>query len=93
MGKFSESRKNGNNIHISFYQIYLPKLPENTLKNYRLNLFKDIAIDFNHGLQTSSESLAILMLKFVNATVILAFSSSLALCRFLLVSWSAVPHT
>ena len=41
-----------NNIDISLYQIYLPKLHENILKFYRLNLFKEIVIGSNHGLQT-----------------------------------------
>ena len=32
--------KKENNTNILLYQIYLPKLPENILKYYRLNLFK-----------------------------------------------------
>ncbi len=43
-------------IDISLYQIYLPKLHENILKYYRLNLFKEIAIIFNLELQTTPES-------------------------------------
>ena len=38
-----------------FFQIYLPKLHEN-IKYYWLNLFKEIAINFNRSLQTTSES-------------------------------------
>ncbi len=57
----SKLRKNENNTDISFYQIYLPKLHKNILKYYRLNLFKEIAIGFNHGLQMTSESLASLL--------------------------------
>ena len=33
-----------------------PKLHENILKNSRLNVFKEIAIGFNHGIQMISES-------------------------------------
>ena len=45
--------KNENNTDISLYRIYLPKLHENILKYYRLNLFKEIAIGFNHSCQTT----------------------------------------
>ena len=39
MGKLSSKlRKNENNTEISCYQDYLPKLHENILKYYRLNL-------------------------------------------------------
>ena len=47
--------KNVINIDISLYQIYLPKLHENILKYFRLNLFREITISFNHGLRTTSE--------------------------------------
>ena len=56
----SKLHKNGNNYDISLYQIYLPKLYENILKYYRLNLFKEIPIGFNHSLQITSESPATL---------------------------------
>ena len=52
----SKSCKIQNDTDISLYQIYLPKLLENILKFYRLDLFKEIAICFNHGHQTTSES-------------------------------------
>ena len=35
----SKLRRNENNTDISLYQIYLPKLYENILKYYKLNLF------------------------------------------------------
>ena len=51
MGKLlSKLYKNEKNTDISFYQIYLPKLHKNIFKYYRLNLFKEITIDFNHDL-------------------------------------------
>ena len=57
IGKLSSKfHKNENNIDISLYQIYLPKLHENILKYLRLNLFKEITIGFNASLQTTSES-------------------------------------
>ena len=57
MGKLlSKLCKNENNTDISLYLIYLPKLHENILKYYRLNLFKESIIDFNHSLQTTLES-------------------------------------
>ena len=57
MGKLSSKlRKNENNTDISFYQIYLPKLYENIFKYYRLNLFKEMTIFFNHSILTTSES-------------------------------------
>ena len=36
---------------LALNQMYLPKLPENILKCYRLNLFKEINTGFNHSLQ------------------------------------------
>ena len=55
MGKLSsEWRKN--NTDISLSPIYLPKLHENILKNYGVNLFKEISIDSNYGLLTNSET-------------------------------------
>ena len=54
MGKpSSKLHKNENTTDITLYQIYLIKLHENILKYYRFNLFKQIAIGFNHGLQTT----------------------------------------
>ena len=50
--------KNKNNIDISICQIYLLKFLENIFKYYWLNLFKEIAIRFNHGLQMTPESSA-----------------------------------
>ena len=41
---------------MSVYQKNLPKLHENTFKNYRLKLFKKIAIGYNHGFHMFSES-------------------------------------
>ena len=55
---WSKIHKNENDTHIPLYQIYLPKLHENKLKHYRLNLFKEIAIGLNNGLLTTSESFA-----------------------------------
>ena len=91
MGKLtSKLHKNENYTEISLYQIYQPKLHENIKKFYRLNLFKEIAIGFNNGLQTTSESpLAfptVSLSKLVNAGSILAFRSSLVLNGDLLVS-------
>ena len=48
--------RNENNTNILLYQIYLWKLHENILKYYRLNLFKEFAIGFNHGFHTTQES-------------------------------------
>ena len=43
MSKLSTTlRKNENNTDVLLYQIYFPKLHENILKYYRLNLFKEI---------------------------------------------------
>ena len=42
----SELHKNANRTNILLYQIYLPKLHENILKYYRLDLFKVITIGF-----------------------------------------------
>ena len=57
MGKLSsKSHKNENNTYLSFYQVCLPKLYENILKTYKLNLFKEISISFKHGLQANSKS-------------------------------------
>ena len=58
--------------------MYLPKLHENILINYRLNLVKEFAIVFKHGLQTTSgfsASFSAGLLNLLNPTVILAFSS------------------
>ena len=53
MGKSSSQlRKNEDNTNISFYLIYLPKLHENVLAQWRLNLFKEIAISLNPSVQT-----------------------------------------
>ena len=81
IGKLSSKlRKNSNNADISFYQVYLPNLHDKILKYYRLNLLKEIAISFNHGLQMSSESPQAFpifsLFKLVNSAIILAFSSS-----------------
>ena len=54
----SKLLKNENTPDISFYLIYLPKLLENILNFYRLNLFKEKTTGFNNGLQTTKESLA-----------------------------------
>ena len=40
---------------ISLFRIYLPKLQGNIMKYFRFNLFKEIAIGFEHGLQSTSE--------------------------------------
>ena len=54
------------------------------MKYYWWNLFKEIAIGFNHDFQMISESLAnfsdILFSKLVNAAIILVFSSTLEFC-------------
>ena len=47
-----------NNTDISLYQRNLQKLHENILKYCGLDLFKEIAICFHHGLSKTSESLA-----------------------------------
>ena len=61
MGKLSSKLgKNENNPAILLYQMHLQKLHGNILKKYTLNLFKEIVIVFNHGLQTTSESPACL---------------------------------
>ena len=53
MGELSSKLyKNKNNTDISD----LSELHENILKKYKLNLFKEIAVDFNHSLQMTSES-------------------------------------
>ena len=38
-----------------FIPIYLRKLQEDILKYYRLDLFKEIPIDFDYNLQTTAE--------------------------------------
>ena len=72
IGKFlSKLCKTENNTNISLYPIYLPKLHENILKYYRFNLFKEIAIDFNHSLYMTLEILkdflTVSLFKLVNA--------------------------
>ena len=50
MGKLlSKLCENENNTDTSLYQVYLPKLHENILKYYRLNLFKEITMGFNRN--------------------------------------------
>ena len=80
MSKFSSKlNKNENNSVISLYPIDLPKLHENILKYQRLNFFKENAIGFNVGLQTTLESLTslsenfLILIKLINAAAILAF--------------------
>ena len=52
MGKLkSKLCKSENDMDILLYWIYLPKLHENILKYYRLNLFKEIVLGINHGHQ------------------------------------------
>ena len=43
------------NTDIPLYPVYLPKLHKNFLKYYRLNLFKEFGIGFNHCLQMTLE--------------------------------------
>ena len=50
--------KDENNTGISLYEIYSSKLHEYILKYYGLNLFKEIAIDFKYGFQTTLETSA-----------------------------------
>ena len=51
MGKLpSKLCKNENNTDILIYQLYLPKLHENIVKYYKLNLFREIPIGFNYSL-------------------------------------------
>ena len=45
--------ENNTDISICIYQICLPKLHKNILKYYGLDLFKEIAIGFHHGSQTT----------------------------------------
>ena len=47
---------NENNAALSLYEGDLPKLSENILKCYRLNLFQEIVISINHGPQLTIES-------------------------------------
>ena len=47
---------------------------------YRLNLFKEIIIDFNHSLRKLLQAFpTVSLFKLINAAIILAFSSSLVL--------------
>ena len=86
MGQLSSKLyKNKNNTDISLYEMYKPKLHDNILKYYRLNLFKEIAIVFNHSLQVTLESPANFS-DSLNAAVILVFSSSSVLHGVLFVS-------
>ena len=86
MGKLtSQLCKNEINANISFYHSCLPKLHENILEYYQLNVFKEITTGFNHSLQTTSKS-PVSLFKKVNSTIILAFSLALMLPRVLLVS-------
>ena len=62
-GKLSKLRKNENNIDVSLYDIKLPKLHENILKYNWLDVFKEIAIDFYYGSQTTSESPASILVQ------------------------------
>ena len=89
MGK---SHKNENNPCISLDQIYLPKFHENILKYYKLDLFKEIAIGFNHMTSESPASLSDSLFRFVHSAVILAFGSYLVLCVVLLVSHLTMPN-
>ena len=63
--------KNENNADILLYQVYLPKLHENISKYCKSNLFKEIAISFNHGLLNLLQAFMIATLfKLVNTAVI-----------------------
>ena len=82
MGKLSFK----NNTLISHLIIYLPQLCE------KLNLFKEITIGFNCGLQNLLQAFpTVSLFKLVNAAIILAFNSSLMLHIFL-VSCSTALH-
>ena len=48
-------RQNENDVGISLYPIYSPKLDENILKHYWLNLSKEITMGFNDALRTTLE--------------------------------------
>ena len=52
----SKFHKNENNTDISFYQLYLSKLPKNLLKYQRLKFILKIFICFYPERQTTSES-------------------------------------
>ena len=69
----------------------IPKIFEKYFR-YRFYSFKKFTIDFNHGLETTLESLERtiddLFIKLLDATNILTFSSSLVLHTDLLVSQS-----
>ena len=80
--------KNENNNYIALYQICLPKLRENILQYYRLNLFKEIIIGFNHDVQV----FPMVLFKLLNAAVILAFSSPLIAWSFVILSLDRVPY-
>ena len=85
MGKLlSKLHKNENKTDNSLYQIYLLNLQKNILKYYRLNLFKEIAIGFNHSFQMTLEHPASLttLFKLVNAAITLT-----------LISYSTMPYT
>ena len=64
MGKLSFKWRKNQNKSVSLYQIYLPKLHENILKYYKLDLLKEITIGFNYILQTTLESPAWLLFPF-----------------------------
>ena len=51
LSKFAEMKV----TDVSLYQMYQSYLNEYIFKNYRLDLFKEIAIGFNHGLQMTFE--------------------------------------
>ena len=51
----SKLQKNDNNVDISLYQVYSPKLHKDILKYNGFILFKEIAIGFNHGPQMTSD--------------------------------------
>ena len=79
------------------YDRYQPESRDNIFIYHKLILFKEIAISFNHGLQTTSESPTRLsnfsLFKLPNAAITFVFRSSLMFHRVLLVSRSTAPRT
>ena len=97
-GKLSSKLcKSINNTDISFYQIYLPKLHENILKYYWINLFKKLTLastSTSRQLPNLLKAFSIFSLfKLINTAIILTFTSFLWLHWFLLVSCSTPHHT
>ena len=81
----SKLHKREHSTDILLYHIYLPKLQENILKYYQLDLFKEITIGWILGFQMTLESFAFPTVFLLNVVIIFVFNLFSVLLRVLLV--------